>query len=60
MNEKPLEWIAECGESMGHRLGRFASLGAAVALLDSVICTDRAGVVCRLVRLDADACIFGV
>ena len=32
MNETPLEWIAECGESMGHRLGRFASLGAAVAL----------------------------
>lgn len=32
MNEKPLEWMAVCGESAGHKLGRIAALAAAVAL----------------------------
>lgn len=30
MNEKPLEWMAVCGESMGHKLGRYVTLMLAV------------------------------
>ena len=30
MNEKPLEWMAVCGESMGHKVGRYAILFLAV------------------------------
>lgn len=32
MNEKPLEWMIDCGESMGHKIGRIASLAAAIVL----------------------------
>lgn len=32
MNEKPLEWMAQCGESVGHKFGRIAALAAAVAM----------------------------
>ena len=32
MNEKPLEWMIDCGESMGHKIGRVASLAAAIML----------------------------
>lgn len=32
MNEKPLEWMIDCGESMGHKTGRIASLAAAIML----------------------------
>lgn len=32
MNEKPMEWMTDCGESTGHKLGRIVSLAAAVAL----------------------------
>jgi hypothetical protein len=32
MNEKPLEWMAECGEGGGHKAGRMAALAAVVAL----------------------------
>lgn len=30
MNEKPLEWMAVCGESMGHKFGRYVILFLAV------------------------------
>ncbi len=32
MNEKPLEWMVEYGESIGHKIGRIASLAAAIML----------------------------
>lgn len=30
MNEKPLEWLIDCGESTGHKIGKIASLTAAI------------------------------
>lgn len=39
MNEKPLEWMAECGESSGHRIGRVIALGAAAAMFVFFILT---------------------
>ena len=32
MNEKPLEWLIDCGESTGHKIGRIASLIAAIIM----------------------------
>ena len=32
MNEKPMEWMTDCGEGMGHKLGRFASLAGAILM----------------------------
>lgn len=33
MNEKPLEWMTECGESAGHKIGRIAALAGAAVLI---------------------------
>lgn len=33
MNEKPLEWMAVCGESVGHKFGRYVSLLLAIMCL---------------------------
>ncbi len=52
MNEKPMEWMAVCGEGMGHKLGRIVSLAAAVACFLFFVCD--------LVFLDADPCICGI
>ena len=30
MNEKPMEWMAVCGEGIGHKIGRFLSLLVAI------------------------------
>lgn len=30
MNEKPMEWMAVCGEGIGHKIGRFLSLAVAI------------------------------
>ncbi|MCD8148117.1 MAG: hypothetical protein LUE92_00825 [Clostridiales bacterium] len=32
-NSKPIEWITEIGESLGHKMARFFCLAAAVALI---------------------------
>ena len=32
MLERPLEWMVDCGESTGHKVGRVASLAAAMVL----------------------------
>ncbi len=41
MNEKPMEWMAVCGEGMGHKLGRIVSLAAAVACFLFFVLTSR-------------------
>lgn len=32
MNEKPLEWMTDCGESLPHKIGRLACLAVAVLM----------------------------